>query len=61
MNIFFLRGVFFSRNKAPFLTKETVVESETHFSREAIKNYCGNILKENPITGRSWISAKLKQ
>ena len=36
-----------------------MVESETHFSREAIENERGKILKENSITGRSWSSAKL--
>ena len=42
INIFVLRGVFFSRNvieKAPFLTKKTsALKSETHFCREAIEN-----------------------
>ena len=42
INIFVLRGVFFSRYvklKALFLTKKTsAVKSETHFSRQSIKN-----------------------
>ena len=41
INIFVLRGVIFSRYaqlKASFLTKKTLVKSETHFSREAIEN-----------------------
>ena len=41
INIFVLRGVFFSRYvqlKSSFSAEETsLVESETHFSREAMK------------------------
>ena len=42
INIFLLRGVFFSRYvqlKSSFSDKKnTAVKSETHFSREAIEN-----------------------
>ena len=42
INVFVLRGAFFSRYvqlKAPFLIKKTTaVKSETHCSREAIEN-----------------------
>ena len=41
INIFVLRGVFFSRYvqiKSSFLMKKTSVKSETHFSTEAIEN-----------------------
>ena len=43
INIFVLRGVFFSRyiqlKKTPFLMKKTsVVKSETNLGREAIEN-----------------------
>ena len=42
INIFVLRGIFFSRYvqlKAPLLTKKTsAVKSETRFNREAIEN-----------------------
>ena len=39
--------------------KTSAVKSETQFSREAIKNYCCEVLKENYIIGRSWSSARL--
>ena len=46
--------------KTHFLTKKTsAVKSETHFSKEAIDNWRGKVLKENSITGRNWSSAKL--
>ena len=35
------------------------MKCETHFSREAIENSCGKILKENSIIGKSWRSEKL--
>ena len=35
------------------------MKSETHFSREAIENYRGKVLKENSIIDRSWSSARL--
>ena len=35
------------------------MKSETRFSREAIKNQPGKVLKENFITDRNWSSAKL--
>ena len=41
INIFILRGVFFSRYvqiKSSFLMKKTSVKSETHFSTETIEN-----------------------
>ena len=61
INIFVLRGVFFStyvQLKSSFSDKKTSArKSETHFSREAIENYCGKVLKENSIIGRSWSSA----
>ena len=42
------------------MTKKTsAVKSETQFSREAIENYRGKVLKENSIIGRNWGSAKL--
>ena len=41
------------------MKKISVVKSETHFSREAIKNQRGKVLKENSIIGRGWSSAKL--
>ena len=53
INIFVLHGVFFSgyvKLKSSFSDKKTLaVKSETRFSREAIKNYCGKVLKENSI------------
>ena len=45
--------------KAPFLTKKIAVKSEAYFSREAIENKRGKVLKENSIIGRIWSSAKL--
>ena len=63
INIFVLRGVFFSiyvQLKSSFLTKKTsAVKPETHFCRGAIEYYRGKVLKENPIISRSWSSAKL--
>ena len=41
------------------MTKKTAEKSETHFSREAIKNWCGKELKENSVIGINWSSAKL--
>ena len=41
INIFVLRGVFFSdyvQLKPPFLTKKRAVKSKIHFSRGAIEN-----------------------
>ena len=46
--------------KAPFLTKKiSAVKSEAYFSREAIENKRGKVLKENSIIGRIWSSGKL--
>ena len=63
ISIFVLRGVFFSRYvqlKRSFSDKKTsMVKFLTHFSREAIENERGKVLKENSIVGRSWSSAKL--
>ena len=63
INIFVLRGVFFSRYvelKSSFSVEKTsAVKSETQFSREAIENWRGKVLKKNSIIGRSWSSAKL--
>ena len=63
INIFVLRGVFFSKYaqlKYPFLTKNTsAVKSETPFTRETVENKRGKVLKENSIIGRSWSSPKL--
>ena len=45
-----------------WLTLNWVVESETHltdFSRQAIENERGKVLKENSIIDRNWSSAKL--
>ena len=39
--------------------KTSAVKSETQFSREAIENWRGKVLKKNSIIGRSWSSAKL--
>ena len=39
--------------------KTSVVKSKTYFSRKAIENLLGKVLKENFIIGRSWSSAKL--
>ena len=39
--------------------KTSAVTSEIHFSKEAIENYCGKLLKKNYIVGRSWSSAKV--
>ena len=54
---------FFSRYvqlKSSFLTKKiSAMKSETHFSRKAIENERGKVLKENSIIGRIWNSAKL--
>ena len=36
-----------------------MVKSKTYFSRKAIENLLGKVLKENSIIGRSWSSAKL--
>ena len=36
-----------------------MVNSETHFVREFIKNERGKILKGNSMIGKSWNSAKL--
>ena len=35
------------------------VRPETHFSREAVKNQRGKVLKKNSIISRSWRSGKL--
>ena len=63
INIFVLRGAFFSRYvqlKSSFSDEKTLaVKSETHFSREANENSRGTALKENSIIGRIWSSAKL--
>ena len=63
INIFVLRGVFFSRFvqlKSYFLTKKTsAVKSETYCSRGAIGNLHGKVLKENSIIRRGWSSAML--
>ena len=48
INIFVLRGVFFSRYvqlKSSLTKKTSVVKSETHFSREAIENHRGKVIK----------------
>ena len=61
INIFVFHGVFFSRYvplKSSFFDKKTV-KFKTHFSREAIGNYRGKVLKENSTTGSSWSSSKL--
>ena len=62
-NIFVLSVVFFSKYvqlKSSFSDEKiSAVKSETHFSREAMKNQCGKVLKENSIIGRGWSSAKL--
>ena len=42
-----------------FWRKEHQQEVWEHFSREANENYCGKVLKENSIIGRSWSSAEL--
>ena len=60
-NIFVLGGVFFIRYvqlKSSFSDEKTAVKSETHFSREAIENQQGKVLKKNSIIDRSWSSAK---
>ena len=63
INIFVLRGVFFSRYvqlKSSFSDEKTsAVKSETNFSREAIGNQLCKVLKKNSNIGRSWSSAKL--
>ena len=64
INIFVFRGVFFSRyvQLKRFFSdqkKTSEVKSGTLFSREAIENQRGKVLKENSIIGRNWISAKL--
>ena len=49
-----------STKKPLFWQKKTsAVKSETYFSREAIENYRGKVLKGNSIIGRNWSSAKL--
>ena len=57
INIFVLRGVFFSRNiklKSSFSDEKTsAVKSETHFSREPTEDQRGKVLKENSIIGRN--------
>ena len=62
-NIFVLSVVFFSKYvqlKSSFSDEKiSAVKSETHFSREAMKNQRGKVLKENSIIGRGWSSAKL--
>ena len=63
INIFVLRGVFFSRYvqlKSSFSDEKTsAVKSETYFSKETIRNGRGKVLKEDSIIDRSWSSAKL--
>ena len=63
INFFVLHGVYFARYgplKSSFSDEKTlVVESETHFSREAIENQCGKVLKNNFFIGRSWSFAEL--
>ena len=41
------------------MKKTSTVKPETQFSREAIENQRGEVLKENSIIGRNWSSAKL--
>ena len=41
------------------MKKTSAVKSETRFSREAIENWSGKVLKENSIIGRTRSSAKL--
>ena len=55
-NIFVLGGVFFIRYvqlKSSFSDEKTAVKSETHFSREAIENQQGKVLKKNSIIDSS--------
>ena len=63
INIFVLRGVFFRRYvqlESSFSDKKkSAVKSETHFSREAIENLRGKVLKKNSNIGRNWSSAKI--
>ena len=63
INIFVLRGVFSStyvQLKSSFSDKKKHQRGNLrHFSREAIENYCGKVLKENSIIGRSWKLCKL--
>ena len=33
--------------------------TETHFGKEALGNYCGKVSNENSIVGRSWSSENL--
>ena len=54
INIFVLRGVFFSR----YVQLKSSFSDEKNISDE-IENSRGNVLKENFVTGRSWSSAKL--
>ena len=61
VNIFVLRGVFFSRYvqlKSSF-SDEKNINGETRFSTEAIEYQRGEALKGSSIIGRSWSSAKL--
>ena len=52
----FLAAMF--NRKAPFLTKKTsAVNSETHFTKEAVE--CGKVLKKTSIISRSWYFVKL--
>ena len=63
INIFVLRGVFFSRYvrlKSTFPDEKiSAVKSETRFSKEPIENERGKVLKENSIIGGSWRSAQM--
>ena len=63
INVFVLRGVLYgtyAQLKSSFSGEKTsVVKSEIYFSREAVENERGKVLKENSIIGRSWKSAKL--
>ena len=57
INIYVLRGVYFSRyvQLNIWLSDEnaSAMKYETGFSREAIKNSRGRVLKENSVIGRS--------
>ena len=60
VNIFVLHGVFFSRYVEP---KGSFSDEKKHqwwnLRHTLLEKLCGKVLKENPIIGRSWSSAKL--
>ena len=63
LEIFVLHGVFlliYSTKICSFSDEKKISgNTETHFGKEAFGNYCGKVLNENSIVGRSWSSENL--